>query len=86
MIPNLNFLVKSLANFKRKFVEISIIYEGNLKILKICQKFANFESGLLSEKLLRIEKVAQNRKSSSKSYKLLKGTEQNLSRPRIKLN
>ena len=47
-------------NFKRKCVEISIIYECNLKIVKICQECANFQSGLLSEKLLRIEKVAQN--------------------------
>ena len=37
--------------------------ECNLKIVKICQKCANFESGSLSEKLLRIEKVAQNRTS-----------------------
>ena len=58
-----NFLVKFLANFKRKCVEISIIYERNLKIVKICQKCANFENGLLCEKLLRIEKVAQNRTS-----------------------
>ena len=58
-----NFLVKFLVNCKRKCVEISIIYECNLKIVKICQKCANFESGLLSEKLLRIEKVAQNRTS-----------------------
>ena len=62
----INFLVKFLTNFQRKRVEISIIYECNLKIVKICQKCANFESGSLSEKLLRIEK------SSSKSYKLLK--------------
>ena len=55
-----NFLVKFLENFKRKCVEISIIYECNLKIVKICQKCANFESGLLSQKLLRIQKVAQN--------------------------
>ena len=34
--------------------------EYNLTIVKICQKCANFESGSLSEKLLRIEKVAQN--------------------------
>ena len=53
----------SILNFH---VEISIIYECNFKIVKICQKCANFESGSLSEKLLRIEK------SSSKSYKLLK--------------
>ena len=75
-----NFLVKFLANFKTKCVEISIIYECNFKIVKICQKCANFESGLLSEKLLRIEKVAQNRTSCEKS------NEQNLSRPRIKFN
>ena len=58
-----NFLVKFLVNFQRKRVEISIMCECNLKIVKICQKCANFESGLLSEKLLRIEKVAQNRTS-----------------------
>ena len=56
-----NFLVKFLGNFQRKRVEISIMCECNLKIVKICQKCANFESGLLSEKLLRIEKVAQSR-------------------------
>ena len=39
-----NFLVKFLANFKRKCVEISIIYECNLKIVKICQKCANFDN------------------------------------------
>ena len=33
--------------------------ECNLKIVKICQKCANFESGSLSKKPLRIEKVAQ---------------------------
>ena len=55
--------MKFLVNFKRKCVEISIIYECNLKIVKIYQECANFESGLLSEKLLRIEKVAQNRTS-----------------------
>ena len=61
-----NFLVKFLADFQRKRVQISIIYQCNFKIVKICQKCAYFESGSLSEKLLRIEK------SSSKSYKLLK--------------
>ena len=38
----------------------SFLTHGPLKIVKICQKCANFESGSLSEKLLRIEKVAQN--------------------------
>ena len=56
---------KFLVNFQRKRVERSIICECNLKTLKIYQQCANFESGSLSEKLLRIEK------SSSKSYKLL---------------
>ena len=50
---------------KKKCWNWSIIYKCNLKIVKICQKGANFESGSLCEKLLRIEK------SSSKSYKLL---------------
>ena len=54
---------KFLVNFQRKRVERSIICECNLKIVKICQQCANFESGSLSEKLLRIEKVAQNRTS-----------------------
>ena len=58
-----NFLVKFLVNFQRKRVEISTMCKCNLKIVKICQKCANFESGSLSEKLLRIEKVAQNRTS-----------------------
>ena len=58
-----NILVKFLENFQKKGVEISIIYECNFKIVKICQKCANFESASLSEKLLRIEKVAQNRTS-----------------------
>ena len=62
----INFLVKFLPNFQRKRVEISIIYECYLKIVKICQKCANLENGSLSKKLLRIEK------SRSKSYKLLK--------------
>ena len=51
------------CEFQKKMVEMSIIYECNFIIVKICQKCANFESGLLSEKLLRIEKVAQNRTS-----------------------
>ena len=51
--------MKFLPNFQRKRVEISIIYECNLKIVKICQKCANFESGLLSEKLLKIVQVAK---------------------------
>ena len=64
MIPNRShFLVTFLVNFQRKRVEISTMCECNLKIVKICQKCANFESGSLSEKLLRIEKVAQNRTS-----------------------
>ena len=58
-----HFLVTFLVNFQRKRVEISTMCECNLKIVKICQKCANFESGSLSEKLLRIEKVAQNRTS-----------------------
>ena len=37
-----NFLVKFLVNFQRKRVEISITCECNLKIVKICQKCANF--------------------------------------------
>ena len=61
-----NFLVKFLVNFQRKRVEISIMCECNLKIVKICQKCADFESGSLSEKLLRIEKIAQNRQVSKK--------------------
>ena len=52
----------------------------NVILVEICQKCTNFESDLLSEKLLKIEKVAQNRTSCWKS------TEQNLSRPRIKFN
>ena len=51
------------CEFLKKRVEISTMCECNLKIVKICQKCANFESGSLSEKLLRIEKVAQNRTS-----------------------
>ena len=49
--------------FKKRCVEISITYECNFKRVKICQKCAYFESGLLSEKLLRIKNVAQNRTS-----------------------
>ena len=59
----INFLMKFLVNFQRKRVERSIICECNLKIVKICQQCANLESGSLSEKLLRIENVAQNRTS-----------------------
>ena len=45
MIPNRShFLVTFLVNFQRKRVEIST----NLKIVRICQKCANFESGSLS--------------------------------------
>ena len=62
-----NFLVKFLVNFQRKRVEISIMCECNLKIVKICQKCANFWEWLT------LRKAAQNRKSSSKSYNLLKG-------------
>ena len=58
-----HFLVTFLVNFQRKRVEISTMCECNFKIVKICQKCSNFESGSLSEKLLRIEKVAQNRTS-----------------------
>ena len=50
------FPVKFLVNFQRKRVEISIIYECNLEMVKICQKCANFESGSLYEKLLRMGK------------------------------
>ena len=49
--------------FKKRCVEISITYECNFKRVKICQKCAYFESGFLSEKLLRIKNVAQNRTS-----------------------
>ena len=74
-----NFLVKFLVNFKRKCVEISIIYECNLKIVKKCEECANFESGLLSEKLLRIEKVAQNVQVARKvPSRICQGLELNL--------
>ena len=71
--------MKFLVNFKRKCVEISIIYECNLKIVKKCQECANFESGLLSEKLLRIEKVAQNVQVARKvPSRICQGLELNL--------
>ena len=68
----INFLVKFLPNFQRKHVEISIIYECNLKIVKICQKCANLESGSLSEKLL------DARRFSSKAIQLLSPKNVNL--------
>ena len=52
------FLMKFLVNFQRKRVEIPIIYECNLKIVKICPTCADFE-------WLTLRKAAQNRKSSS---------------------
>ena len=65
-----NFLVRCLVNFQRKRVEISIMGRCNLKIVKICQKFANLRVGSLSKKLLRIEKVAQNRTLIYKKTKI----------------
>ena len=53
-----NFLVTFLVNFQRNRVEISIMGECNFKIVKICQKCANFESGSLCEKQLKIVQVA----------------------------
>ena len=54
-----NFLVKCLVNFQRKRVEISIMGECNLKIVKICQKCANLRG-------------AHSPESCSKSYNLQK--------------
>ena len=62
MIPNRSKRKKFSSEIPCE-LQKKIIYECHLKIVKICQKCANFESGLLSEKLLRIEKVAQNRTS-----------------------
>ena len=58
----INFFRISKENVLKYQLFMNVIY----KIVKICQKCANFERGSLSEKLLRIEK------SSSKLYKLLK--------------
>ena len=53
------FQVKFLVNFQRKSVEISIIYECNLKIVKICQNALTL-------------RVAYSPKSCSESKKQLK--------------
>ena len=46
MIPNRSkrkrFSSEILVNFQRKCVKISVTYERDLKIVKICQKYANF--------------------------------------------
>ena len=46
MIPNRSkrkrFSSEILVNFQRKRVKISVTYERDLKIVKICQKYANF--------------------------------------------
>ena len=80
MIPNRSkrkrFSCEIIVNFQRKRVKISVTYERDLKIVIICQKYANFYK--------RFCKVAHSPKSCSQSKKLLKivkVAEQNLSRP-----
>ena len=56
-------------NFQRKRVKISITYECDFEIVKICRKYAKNMIAFRKDavKLLTLLKVAQSRKNCSKS-------------------